>query len=146
MANYNNPQTGLMGVYDARETTCTVNGQIMYGFDGSGNMVQFTQDNDNVTVATDPQGTSVASKNNRNTCTFTINLSQESPCNAILMELASLDITQGFPVTYQTSTERIFAPHCYISKVPDSASGESAGAMAWTIHGLNFTRESLLSA
>lgn len=136
---YNSAESGLMATYDANDTTIVVNGKQLYGF-GEDTMFTSSYDNDTVSVSQDPQGTSVASKNNKTGGTITINLSEASPCNKQLHELA----TKGnFPVDIITSTIHITAPHCYITKKPDASGAGQVGNQAWQIKALNMTSSPL---
>lgn len=140
--NFNSSQTGLMATYNAAESTLVINGNLMYGFMSGDNMFQITWDNDNMTVSTDSMGTSVASINNKDSATMTINLNQMSPCNAILLDLANRHVE--FPVDARTSSEHWSTAYAYISKIPDLANGDNAQVRAWTIHMLNAKCESTL--
>lgn len=143
MINGNSSKTGLMAVYNAAETTLVIDGVEMYGYQQGGNMVQIAWDNDKVTVETDSQGTSVASINNKDSATATVNLNQASPCNKKLMDLVNSN--KEFALDYHGTTEHWYSPHCFISKAPDTSEGDTASGRAWQIHMLNATQESLLS-
>lgn len=136
---YNSAESGLMATYDANDTTIVVDGKQLFGF-GEDTMFSATYDNDAVTVTQDPQGTGVASKNNKTGGTITLNVSEASPCTKQLHDLA----TKGnFPVDIITSTLHITATHCYISKKPDASGAATVSNQAWSIKALNMTSESL---
>lgn len=143
MAAHNNSKTGYMAIYDADDTTVIVDGMEMYGFATSGEMVQVAYDNDNVQIASDPQGTTVLSRLHKGTGTITLNLSQSSPCNAKLTELAN-NLTE-FAIDIQDSTDHSWDPHVVIAKIPDRSDGEQAGTRAWQLKALNLNTESKLS-
>ena len=89
MASHNSDRTGLMGIYDANDTTIMVDGHEMFGFQ-DGDMFTATYDQDRWATAQDAQGTGTASKNNKTGGTITINLIETSPCNAIMEKLLKL--------------------------------------------------------
>ena len=101
MASFNSAETGLMAKYNANDTTLMVDGELMFGY-ATDTMITVAYDNDNVTVSQDPQGTAVASVNNKTGATITVNLNETSPSNAKLTELANtrgefpLDLRQQF--------------------------------------------------
>ena len=99
MASFNSAETGLMAKYNANDTTLMVDGELMYGF-AADTMISVAYDNDNVTVAQDPQGTAVASINNKTGATLTVNLNETSPSNAKLTELANT--RAEFPLDLRT--------------------------------------------
>lgn len=133
----NSAITGLAAdMYDANATTIMVDGQQINVF-GEDSMFTFAFDNDRVTVKQDPQGSAVASKNNKTGATITLNVSELSPAFAFLVELSNRQAFPGFPVDIITSTAQISASHCYITKIPDMSGGNEAGNMAWQIKALN---------
>lgn len=141
MASHNSPQTGLMAVYDADDTTIMINGQQVYGF-GQDQMFSTSYDNDNVVVNQDPQGTSVASKQHKTGGTVTINISEASPANAQLTNLANAETE--FPMDIITTTTHWTASHCLIVKIPDGGGGATAANRAWQIKALNLSETSLV--
>lgn len=141
MASFNSSETGLMAKYSANDTTLMIDGELIFGY-AAETMITVSYDNDNVTVTQDPQGTAVASINNKTGATITVNLNETSPSNAKLTELAN---TRGeFPLDLRTSTIHQTAAHCYISKMPDNTAAQNAGDRAWQIHALNLDTESLV--
>lgn len=141
MASFNSSETGLMARYTANDTTLMIDGELIFGY-AVDTMITVAYDNDNVTVTQDPQGTGVASINNKTGATITVNLNETSPSNAKLTELAN---TRGeFPLDLRTSTIHQTAAHCYISKMPDNTAAQNAGDRAWQIHALNLDTESLV--
>ena len=88
MPSFNSAEPGLMAKYNANDITLMVDGELMYGF-APDTMISVAYDHDNVTVSQDPQGTAVASINNKTGATLTVNLNETSPSNAKLTELAN---------------------------------------------------------
>ncbi|MCO6514946.1 MAG: hypothetical protein J6586_00195 [Snodgrassella sp.] len=123
-------------LYDSNETTIMVDGHQIRFF-GEDSMFTFAFDNDRVTVKQDPQGSAVASKNNKTGATITLNVSELSPSFQFLLGLANRQAFPGFPVDIITSTIQISASHCYITKIPDISGGNEAGNIAWQIKALN---------
>lgn len=140
MASHNQPQTGLMATYDANDTTFMANGQQIFGY-GEDTMFTAAYDNDSITVKQDPQGTGVASRNNKTGGTITVNLDETSPANKTMEELADVG---NFPVDIVTSTMHISAAHCYVAKKPDITGAATSSNRAWQIKALNMTETSLL--
>lgn len=140
MASHNQPQTGLMATYDANDTTVMANGRQIFGY-GEDTMFTASYDNETVTVKQDPQGTGVASKNNKTGGTITLNIDETSPSNTWLEELANAG---NFPVDIITSTIHITATHCYISKRPDTTGAATSSNKAWQIKALNMSEVSLV--
>lgn len=141
MASHNSPQTGLMYVYDSNDTTIMANGQQVYGF-GEDQMFSTSYDNDNVTISQDPQGTAIASKNNKTGGTITVNISEASPANQQFTQLANTETE--FPMDIITSTTHWSASHCFIVKIPDGGGGATAANRAWQIKALNLSETSLV--
>ena len=141
MASFNSSETGLMAQYNANDTTLMADGELIFGY-ADGTMITVTYDNDNVTVTQDPQGTAVASINNKTGATITVNLNETSPSNAKLTELANT--RSEFALDLRTSTIHQTAAHCYISKMPDNTAAQNASDRAWQIHALNLDTESLV--
>lgn len=133
----NSSETGLAAnMYDANATMIMVDGKQISVY-GEDNMFSFVYDNDRVTVKQDPQGSAVASKNNKTGASITLNISEMAPCLSFMLELAERQAFPGFPVDIITSTVHISASHCYITKVPQIDGGNDAGNMAWPIKALN---------
>lgn len=143
MANSDNTQGGFTGVYDSSNTTITIDGKPIFGFKAGSDLFQFARDSDNVTVETDSNGDSVASKNNKKSGTVTINLNQTSPANALLVDLC--ERKADFPIDITSDTEHIYGPHCYIAREPETSGAESASVRAWQIHILKATYETELT-
>lgn len=139
MAN-NSSETGLMATYDANDTTVVCNGEQLDGW-GQDTMFSATYDNDSVTVSIDPQGTAVASKQHKNNGTITLNVSEASPCNKQLDQLAD---NGNFPIDIVTSTTHITGQHCYIARKPEMSGAAAAGNRAWQIKALNMDSESIV--
>lgn len=127
-----------MATYDAKEVTTIVDNIVMFGFQ-DGDMVSFSKDNPYIEVQTDAQGQSSAAKNNDNLGTFTINLSQNSPCNKHLMSLANN--RKEFPISVTHSTEKAWASRAYIEKTPDGTFGKGVPSRAYTIKALDYKHE-----
>ena len=142
MASHNDSRTGLMGTYDANDTTIMVDGHEMFGFNGD-TMFTASYDQDRGEADQDPQGTGHFSKNNKTGGTITINLDETSPCNSILENLAN---TGNFPVDIVTSTYHLSAIHCYVKKNPELQGGAKSSNRAWTISALNMDETTLLTA
>lgn len=140
MASHNSDSTGLMGIYDASDTTIMVNGQEMFGFQ-DGDMFTATYDQNLWTTVEDAQGTGTASKNNKTGGTITINLLETSPCNAIMEKLTE---TGNFPVDIVSSTYHLSAVHCYVQKKPDLQGSGTASNRAWVIKALNMDETPLV--
>lgn len=128
-------------MYDANNTVLMINNVQMYGFQSGSNMTQISWDNDRVTVDVDSQGTPVPSKSNKDSATLTINLDQQSPCNATLLALTSSN--SSFPVDYRNGTEHWWGTEAYISKPADMQDGDAAAARAWTVKILHANFESI---
>ncbi|RVU70162.1 MULTISPECIES: DUF3277 family protein [Lactobacillus] len=141
MANFNSAQTGVMATYKAVDTTVMVNGKQIFGY-GEDTMFTASYDNDTVTIQQDPQGTGVASENAKTGATITLNISESSPVNSFLNDLAS---TNNFPVDIVTTTNHIHAVHCYIQKKPDIQGAATASNRAWVIKAINMDDTPLVS-
>lgn len=142
MTSHNSDRTGLVGIYDASDTTVMVNGQEMYSFQ-DGDMFTATYDQPRWATVQDVQGTGTASKNNKTGGTITINLLETSPCNAILDQLTE---TGNFPVDIVSSTYHLSAVHCYVEKKPDLQGSGTASNRAWVIKALNMDETPLVGA
>ena len=140
MASHNSDRTGLMGIYDANDTTIMVDGHEMFGFQ-DGDMFTATYDQDRWATAQDAQGTGTASKNNKTGGIITINLIETSPCNAIMEKVTE---TGNFPVDIVSSTYHLSAVHCYVQKKPDLQGGATASNRGWQIKALNMDETPLL--
>lgn len=140
MASHNSDSTGLMGIYDASDTTIMVNGQEMFGFQ-DGDMFTATYDQDLWTTVEDAQGTGTASKNNKTGGTITINLLETSPCNAIMEQITE---TGNFPVDIVSSTYHLSAVHCYVQKKPDLQGSGTASNRAWVIKAIDMDETPLV--
>lgn len=138
----NSALTGLATkTYKASDTTIMVAGSQIYAY-GEDQMFTSEYDNDLVTVKQDPQGNGVASKSSKHGGTITLNLSETSPSNSLLTNLAKGD--EGFPVDIITSTVHITATHCYIAKIPQSGAGNEAANRAWQIKAIYLDETSLV--
>lgn len=142
MASHNSDRTGLMGIYDANDTTVMVNGQEMYGFQ-DGDMFTATYDQPRWATVQDVQGTGTASKNNKTGGTITINLLETSPCNAILDQITE---TGNFPVDIVSSTYHLSAVHCYVEKKPDLQGTGTASNRPWVIKAISMDETPLVGA
>ena len=139
MVAHNSPQTGLMAEYDANEATVMVNGTWIFGF-GEDTMFTSEYDNDKISIKQDPQGTGVASHNNKTGATLTINLDETSPSNKALRQLADVG---NFPVDIITSTNHIHAVHCYITKTPTIQGAATSSNRAWVIKAIDMQDEAI---
>lgn len=140
MASHNSDRTGLMGIYDANDTTIMVDGHEMFGFQ-DGDMFTATYGEDRWATVQDAQGTGTASKNNKTGGTITINLIETSPCNAIMEKVTE---TGNFPVDIVSSTYHLSAVHCYVQKKPDLQGGATASNRGWQIKAINMDETPLL--
>lgn len=140
MTSHNSDRTGLMGIYDASDTTIMVDGHEMYGFQ-DGDMFTATYDQVRWTTVEDVQGTGTASKNNKTGGTITINLLETSPCNAIMEQVTE---TGNFPVDIVSSTYHLSAVHCYVEKKPDLQGSGTASNRAWVIKAINMDETPLV--
>lgn len=143
MANFNNVKTGYIGnAYDGDDLSMVVDGELMYGFAAGSTAVEYADDNDNVSTATDLQGSSFVSKNHKQTGKFTVNLNQMSPSNKKLTEL--LNTQAEFSVDYRNSSDHVYSEHCLITKHPNVTTADTAGTAAWTIVALDRTIENVI--
>lgn len=140
MTSHNSDKTGLIGIYDANDTTIMVDGHEMYDFQ-DGDIFTATYDQDRWTVVEDVQGTGTASKNNKTGGTITINLLETSPCNAIMEQVTE---TGNFPVDIVSSTYHLSAVHCYIQKKPDLQGSGTASNRPWVIKAINMDETPLV--
>lgn len=138
MAAHNNDITGVMGTYDANDTYFTADGVTGYGY-GASAIFTFSYDNDLLQVQQDPQGSAVASINNKTGGTFTVTVNQMSPFNAKLAQLADERRKGGFPVDASDGSRHYTGAHCYIQKKADGGAANEAGERTWTIKALNVT-------
>ncbi|MFB8663545.1 phage structural protein [Enterococcus faecalis] len=127
-----------MTTYDAKEVSTIIDNIVQFGFQ-DGDMVSFSKDNSYIEVQTDAQGQSSAAKNNDNLGTFTINLSQNSPCNKQLMALANG--RKEFAISVTHSTEKAWASKAYIEKTPDGSFGKGVPTRSYTIKALDYKHE-----
>ena len=127
-----------MTTYDAKDVSTIIDNVVMFGFQ-DGDMVSFSKDNAYIEVQTDAQGQSSAAKNNDSLGTFTVNLSQNSPCNKHLMNLANG--RKEFPITVAHSTEKAWATRAYIEKTPDGSYGKGVPTRSYTIKALDYKHE-----
>lgn len=127
-----------MTTYDAKEVSTIVDEVVMFGFQ-DGDMVSFSKDNSYIEVQTDAQGQGSAAKNNDNLGTFTINLSQNSPCNKHLMNLANS--RKEFPIAVKHQDEMAWATRAYIEKTPDGSFGKGVPTRTYTIKALDYKHE-----
>lgn len=128
--NANSAQTGYMSNYDASDTTVVADTTPMFGFQ-SGTFVSWEWANDMSSTDVDSQGTGVSSTNNKKNGSVTINLSQESPCNVKMTELANTRVR--FPIDVRSANEHIWGEHCTITRIPAGENGDTATVRAWAI-------------
>ena len=140
MANANSPQTGLMGSYDAADTTSVVDGTVIFGYQ-DGDFITWEWDNDRASVAQDSYGTGVISKNNKNGGSITYNLSSESPCNAKFAELVNTG--KNIAIDVRTDTEHIYGANAIVVRVPSGTGGDAASVRAWQVKIINMEYERL---
>ena len=130
-----------LSMYNANSTVLTINNIRMYGFAPGSTMAQMSWDNDRVVVEVDAQGTPVPSQSNKDSATLTINLSQQSPSNAVLMSLSRSNAS--FSVDFRNGTEHWWGTQAYISKPADMSDGDNAGTRAWTVKVLHANFEAI---
>jgi len=135
----NGPQTSKMVLYDAANSTVTINGKVYFGFKGGSAIFEVTWDNDRATIDTDAFGTSTVSRVHKNSATVTVNLNETSPCNKALAELC--DANAVFPVDLINEVDHVWGDECVVTKLGNVAAEEQAGNRAWTIHILNANYE-----
>lgn len=128
-----------MTIYDAAETTLVFNDLTLYGFQGGSAIFTLTWDNDRASINQDTYGTSVVSKNHKDTATLTVNLSITSPCNKNLEEWCKSG--DPFPVFIHTPTNQISCAEAVITKFADISAEDNAPVRAWTVHLLNAVPE-----
>ena len=138
MSNHNSSQTGLMGTYDTNNVYFNADGKEIFGFGAD------AYDNDNVSVAQDPSGTGVASRQHKSGGTFTLTINQMSPSIAVLDELADEARDGGFNVDACDGSKQYTAVHCYIAKKADGGAAATAGDRQYTVHAINVTDKSVL--
>lgn len=140
MTSHNSDRTGLVGIYDANDTTIMVDGHEMYNFQ-DGDMFTATYDQPRWATVQDVQGTGTASKNNKTGGTITINLLETSPCNAIMDQVTE---TGNFPVDIVSSTYHLSAVHCYVEKKPDLQGAGTASNRPWVIKAISMDETPLV--
>ncbi|PZL78329.1 hypothetical protein CI088_00325 [Enterococcus plantarum] len=127
-----------MTTYDAKEVSTIIDNVVMFGFQ-DGDMVSFSKDNSYIEVQTDAQGQASAAKNNDNLGTFTVNLSQNSPCNKQLMALANA--RKEFSISVTHASEKAWASRALIEKTPDGSFGKGVPTRTYTIKALDYKHE-----
>lgn len=100
----NSDNSGLMSIYNAKNVSIIVDGISLFGFQ-SGDMVSWTQAEDNVNLVIDAQGTGTGSESNDKHGTVTIHLSQASPKMKDLNDL--LAASKYFSFTAKSDNEMI---------------------------------------
>lgn len=130
MANANSAQTGFMSNYDASDTSVIINQTPMFGYQ-SGTFISWEWANDLSSTDVDSQGTGVSSTNNKHNGSLTVNLSQQSPCNTVMADLAAK--RTRFPVDVRSDTEHVWGEHCTITRIPSGENGDTSTVRAWGI-------------
>lgn len=131
-----------MKMYDAVDSTLTVNNQVIWGFQPGEAMCTISWANNKVTESPDSMGTVVFSRVNKNDGTITVNLSEMSPCNKILSDLS--DNNTRFPVDFSNTADHVWAQDAYIAKIPDISDGDTASGRSYQIKAANLLHESNL--
>ncbi|QHJ77116.1 MAG: hypothetical protein [Bacteriophage sp.] len=128
-------QTDNMVIYDAANTSVVVNGQELYGFKGGQSVFQVEWDNDRSSIDQDSFGTTVVSRNHKDSATLTINLNSTSKMNSVLAELCETNAV--FPVEILSDTDHIWTSKATITKMAPVSVEDQAPGRTWTIHMLN---------
>lgn len=123
----------VVGTYDARNVTTTVNGVFLTGYADS-SFVKCTKDNDNFEATASAQGDVGVSINGDNLGTIEITLNQTSPSIPYLTQLANSRTM--FPI-WVTSNNQVKEVHggtkAMIKKVADAEYGKSISPRVYTI-------------
>lgn len=125
MASDNND---LMARYNAKLVSIIVDGISLFGFQ-AGDMVSWTQANDNVELVIDAQGTGTGSESNDKHGTVTIHMSQASPKMQDLNDLLSGSKTFSF--TAKSTNEMVESKNSWVTKAPDGSFGSTLTARDW---------------
>jgi hypothetical protein len=124
----NNDNSGLMSIYNAKNVSIIVDGISLFGFQ-SGDMVGWTQAEDNVNLVIDAQGTGTGSESNDKHGTVTVHLSQASPKMKDLNDL--LAASKYFSFTAKSDNEMIESKHSWVTKAPDGSFSNTLTARDW---------------
>lgn len=124
----------LREVYDARETSISVDNRVITGF-GDADMFSFTAKEERITTQTDAQGNSSMAVNNARLGTITLNLMATSPDYKWCMDLANA--TSEFPVVIKSPFEKITVNKAFFTKPADISLGKTGGARTFTIECLD---------
>ncbi|RRG11636.1 MAG: hypothetical protein DUD35_05370 [Lactobacillus sp.] len=130
----NNDNSGLMSIYNAKNVSIIVDGISLFGFQ-SGDMVGWTQAEDNVNLVIDAQGTGTGSESNDKHGTVTIHLSQASPKMKDLNDL--LAASKYFSFTAKSDNEMIESKHSWVTKAPDGSFSNTLTARDWGLTCVN---------
>lgn len=132
-------QTDNMVIFDAANTSVVINGEELYGFKGGSSVFQVEWDNDRSSIDTDSFGTSVVSRNHKDSATLTINLNSTSKMNSVLAELCETNAV--FPVELLSDIDHVWTSKAVITKMAPVSVEDQAPGRTWTIHMLNANYE-----
>lgn len=133
--NATGPQSKRMTLYNAADTTVVIDGTVLFGFQGGSDIFQLTWDNDRASINQDSFGSSVVSRNNKDSATLTINLNITSPMNDLLTKLCLEN--KVFTTLITTDTDEVTCEQSVITKLGDISAGDTAPLRAWSVHLLN---------